>query len=203
MLGTTRATTAAPRRRVAAPRALAWPAAALLVLGVAACGDDSDEVDGGDAVSDEGSALPGLDANGMLGLEVTVVGEVSEMLDNNAFRMDKDGLDPTTAPDTDDEPLEEEPLGADGDLDYYDTDALTSGDDELGYGTDQENVLVLVPNADLDLRSDDPVRVSGTIRALDAEAIEELYGVAIDADVYAPYENQLVIIAESVGPPFP
>ncbi len=200
MLDTTRTTAAAPRRRVAASHAFALPAAALLVLGVAGCGDDAGDVEEVDAVADEESELPELDANGMLGLEVTVVGEVSEVLDNNAFRMDKDGLDPATAPDTDDEPLND---SAYEDLDHYDTDALTSGDEELGYGTDQENVLVLVPNADLELRSADPVRVSGTIRALDAEAIEELYDVAIDADVYAPYDNQLVIIAETVGPPFP
>lgn len=203
MPNTNRDAEKAPHRGLAAPRALAWPSVALLVLGVAACGDDADEVGDAGVAADEEVELPDLDANGMLGLEVTVVGEITEMLDNNAFRMDKDGLDPATAPDADDEPLEEAPPGVHDDVDYYDTDALTSGDEELGYGTDQENVLVLVPNADLELRSDDPVRVSGTIRELDAEAIEEVYGVAIDADIYAPYQNQLVIVAATVGPPFP
>jgi len=92
ILDTTRTAPAAARRGAAAPparRALAWPAAALLVLGLAACGDEAEEVD---AIADEDSELPELDANGMLGLEVTVVGEVTEMLDSNAFRMDKDGL---------------------------------------------------------------------------------------------------------------
>lgn len=176
-------------------RAFAWPVAALLAVGVAACGDDADGAEDVDAATDEVSDATGLDANGMLGLEVTSAGEVTEILENNAFRMDKDGLDPGT--DASAQPTSEEP----DDLDYYDTDGLTAGDQELGYGTEQEDVLVLVPGADLDLRSGDPVVVSGTVRSLDAEGIEEVYDVAIDEDVYAPYENQLVIIAQTVRRP--
>jgi len=172
-----------------------WPAAALLAVGLAACGDDAEGTEEVDGAGEEVSDPTGLDANGMLGLEVTAVGEVTEMLDNNAFRMDKDGLDPDSDASAAGDP---EPSG---DTDYYDTDALTAGDDELSYGTEQEGVLVLVPEADLELRSGDPVRVSGTVRSLDAEGIEEVYGVAIDADVFAPYENQLVIIAQTVRPP--
>lgn len=195
-------------------RTAALPLAAALVLGASACSGDSaaeavdgeeeiggtsgEEAAGDDLVGvdlDPESPPTGLDANGMLGLEVVTVGEVTESVENNAFRMDKDGLDPLAD-------VEVPSPGADDPgLDYYDTDGLTAGDDAFGYGTDQEDVLVIVPGADLDLTAGDPVQVSGTIRALDASAIEEAYDVEIDEDVFAPFEDQLVIIASTVEAP--
>lgn len=194
MRNTDQSTLVPHRRRTAVSRGVAVSAAVLLALGAAACGDDG-EVDAvADGGAEEAEGLPGLDANGMLGLEVTAVGEVTEVLENNAFRMDKDGLDPASAEGAD-------PGTDGGDLDPYDTEAFTEGDEAFRYGTEQEDVLVLVPGADLDLRAGDPVRVSGTIRSLDAESIEEVYDVAIDEDVYAPYEDQLLIVAETVQLP--
>lgn len=139
----------------------------------------------------------GPDPNGILGLEVTSVGEITEVLDNNAFRMDKDGITPGVPEDLTSPSPGASPAYTD--LDQLDPDAFVAGDEDLNYGTDQEMVFVVVPGADLDLTAGDPVRITGTIRSLDAEAIEEVYDVEIDTDTYAPYLNQLVVVAESVS----
>lgn len=170
-------------------------AIAAALLSTAACADDATNEDDLGATRAQLSAGP--DPNGILGLEIISTGEVTEVVDVNAFRMDKDGIeagvpDDLTAPSPGETP-------AYADLGQLDRDDFVRGDDELGYGTGQEQVLVLVPRADLDLSVGDPVRVVGTVRSLDAEAIEEVYDVQIDTDAYAPYLNQLVVVAETVS----
>lgn len=169
-------------------------AGAAVALTVAGCADDAQD---GDLGATRAQLSAGPDPNGMLGLEVTSIGEVTEVLDNNAFRMDKNGIEPGVPEDLTPPSPGESPAYTD--LDQLDRDAFVRGDDELGYGTDQEQALVIVPNADLDLSAGDPVQITGTVRSLDAEAIEEVYDVEIDTDAYAPYLNQLVIIAETVS----
>lgn len=171
------------RRLVAAASALA------LVGGLAACGDDDDAAEVGQDVVE--GRPDGPDARGLLGLDVTAEGDVEEWLATNAFRLDKDGVGTTV--DTEDltDALEDEATTE---------DLATEEDDIYVEGTDRQAALVIVPRADLDVRAGDPVRVTGTIRALDADAIEELYDVSIDADA-DPEEasvEQLVIVAESV-----
>ncbi len=183
------------RRSTARQGWAATAAAAAVALTAVGCAEDAGQDESLGATRAQLGAGP--DPNGMLGLEVTSIGEVTEVLDNNAFRMDKDGVEPGVPDDL--TPPSPGAAPAYTDLDQLDKDAFFTGDDDLGYGTDQEQVLVLVPGADLDLRAGDPVRVVGTIRSLDAEGIEEVYDVEIDTDAYAPYLDQLVVVAESVS----
>lgn len=175
----------ARRYRVVAPLALA-------VLLLAGCGDDGED----DLGATPAQLGAGPDASGLLGLEVTAVGEITEIVANNAFRVDKDGIEPGVPED-----LTRPSAGADPaytPLGELDQEAFTRGDEELALGRDQEQTLVLVPGADLELRAGDRVQISGTIRSLDAEAIEQVYEVEIDTDTYAPYLDQLVVVAETV-----
>lgn len=167
-----------------------------VTLTASACVDDPGEDDTLGATRAQLSAGP--DADGVLGLEVAAIGEVTEVVASNAFRMDKDGITPGVPEDLTPPSPGEAPAYTDlGDLDQ---DSFVSGDEELADGTDREDALVLVPGADLDLSAGDPVRVVGTVRSLDAQAIEEVYGVEIDSDSFAPYLDQLVVVAESVAP---
>lgn len=170
------------------------PLALAVTLLAAGCADDGEDDDLGATRAQLGA---GPDASGLLGLEVTAVGEVTEVVDNNAFRMDKDGIEPGVPEDLTRPSPGEDPAYTD--LGELDEEAYTRGDEEFALGTDQEQTLVLVPGADLDLSAGDRVQVRGTVRSLDAEAIEQVYEVEIDTDAYAPYLNQLVVVAETVS----
>lgn len=177
-------------------RSLVAASVTVVALAASACADGAGGDDTLGATRAQLSAGP--DPDGILGLEVAAIGEVTEVVHMNAFRMDKDGLTPGVPDDLTPPSPGEAPAYTD--LDELDQDGFVSGDEELGRGTDQEAALVLVPGADLDLSAGDPVRVVGTVRSLDAEAIEEVYDVEIDSDTFAPYLDQLVIVAESVAP---
>lgn len=182
-----------PTARAARRRYLAASVAFAGALLAAGCGDDGDD----DLDASAAQLGAGPDASGLLGLEVTAVGEVTEVVANNAFRMDKNGLQPGVPDDLTPPSPGESPAYTD--LGELHEETFTRGDEEFALGAEQEQALVLVPGADLDLQAGDRVQVSGTVRSLDAEAIEQVYEVEIDTDAYAPYLNQLVVVAETVS----
>lgn len=210
MTTTTRTTT---RRRGA--RAAALPLALALALGAAACGGEEEEVpesvdvaeevgadDAEDALADDADdALPGegAAAEAVVGLEVTFVGDVTEVLDEQGFRVDKDGVET-------EEQAEADVYGDDGyydefyDYDYTDSDYLTEYDDELGETAAADRGVVVVAPGGTSVALSDDVRVSGTLRLLDLEGLEDAYEVELDETVYGDQEQRLVVVASSVSP---
>lgn len=91
--------------------------------------DPVDPVDEVDVADDE------LDSGELEGLEVTVTGNVSEVVDGQAFRIDKDGLGDAddVAPDDDVAVFDEVTLETVYDVDF---------DDELYGGYDSQYVIV-------------------------------------------------------------
>lgn len=182
-------------------RTAAIPAVAVAVLALAGCGGEEPE---------PGTAAPGtttfevpeedIEVEGMVGLEVSAVGNVSQIVDPNAFRLDKDGLGGPSDPPGNAAPGTYYDYY---DYDYYDYDYLTRYDNDFGDG-DIVNTGLLV----VDVRGTkaapvavgDKLRVSGTIRRFEQSTIESVYGVNLVDEVYDPYEDRLVLVADSVTP---
>lgn len=108
----------------------------------------------------------------IVGLEVTATGNVTELIDPMAFRIDKDGVGDQPGPVIDDEAFDEVELA-------------------------QRHVLVIdATKTGLSLAQ--PVRVTGTVRQLDLVEAERLFDVDLDDRLYAPFEQELVIFADEV-----
>ena len=196
------------RRSIRRPiRGLAVAAAAGMLL--VACGDDDDlaepVVDPVDPVEDVADA--DLDPAHLDGLDVTVTGNVSEVVDGQAFRIDKDGLgeadeaapDDDVALDFDDDYFDDDYDLYDYyeyDYDYYDYDYYTGFDTEYE-DFDEEGVLVLTP-AGTAVAADAAVQVNGTLRQFDELTLETVYDVDFDDELYGTYDSQYVIVADSV-----
>ena len=194
-----------PPRSLHSPHALriaALPMVVAAALTLSACGDDEAAVATDTTTNDSVVDVPAsdLDAEGVVGLEVTAVGNVSEILDPNGFRIDKDGLGGPT-----------DPAGTPApgsyydyyDYDYYDYDDLTEYDEDFG-DADIADAGLLVLNVSgteaAPVAVGDKLRVSGTIRRLDRASIDTVYGVDLAEDLYQPYEDRLVLVADSVAP---
>lgn len=138
--------------------------------------------------------------NSLIGLEVTTTGNVSEVVDDNAFRIDKDGLGQPTGV-TRDEAIEDYDADFfDDDEYFYDYEYATAYDDEFGEADVlDEGALVLDVNG-TDVALDDGVRVDGTIRRFEENTLEEVYDVDLDDDLYDAYEDHLVLVASNVQP---
>lgn len=180
---------------------------AMLAIGIGTVGCSADEAteDTTSVVADEGvDADPVVDedtaSDGLVGLEVTAVGNVSEVLSDEAMRLDRDGLG--EAGDEGADATDE--LGGPYDYydyDYYDYDYLVEYDEEFeDDDAAQEGVLVVNGTGLETFDEDASVRVSGTVREFDQDSIELLYGVDLDDDIFDEYENQMVIVADTIEP---
>jgi hypothetical protein len=190
--------------------------AAVVGLGLSGCGE-GDEVEAAETteateateatevedaageVSDSGESESGpttlaVATDSIVGLEVTAVGNVAEIVDVDAFRLDRDGLG---SPADDIQQLPDTEYGY-YDFDYDDFEDLTKNDEEFD-DTDavEQGVLVVnVAGEEISLR--DPVRVSGTIRRADQETIENLYDLDLPDETWVEFEDRLLIVAHSV-----
>ncbi len=109
----------------------------------------------------------------LAGLEVTASGNVTEVIDPMAFRIDKDGVgDEARAPVLDDESFDDVELA--------------------------ERHVLVVHTAKTGLNLGDPVRISGTVRQLDIAEAERLFDVDLDDRLYGPFERELVIFTDEV-----
>lgn len=202
-------------RTRAARRSLAGVAAGVLLL--SACGDedpvdeavDDETVGEVDATDDELAAGDDLHNPQLGGLDVTVTGNVTEVIDDQAFRIDKDGLgESTTEPDdeTDDVAVDSEDDYFDDeydvydyydyDYDYYDYGYYTDFDDEFD-DFEETGVMVVTPDGS-DVSVDGAVQANGTLRYFDEGTLETLYEVDFDDELYGTYNDQYVIVADSV-----
>lgn len=180
-------------------RSLATTTVLALALGTAACGgEDATQAEASPATTAEVGS--GVAVDSVVGLEVTAVGNVGELLSDEAMRIDRDGLGNAEdqgeigAADVDD-------WGYDYDFDYYEYDDLTEYDDDFeDDDLADEGVLVVSAAGLQDRQVDEAVRVSGTIRSFDQDTIESLYEINLEDDVFDSYEDSLVLVADSVQP---
>lgn len=181
--------------------------AAMLAIGVGAVGCSADEAteDTSSVVADEGvdaDAVIDEDTatDGLVGLEVTAVGNVSEVLSDEAMRLDRDGLGEEGDGDGDGSAELGGPYDY-YDYDYYDYDYLVEYDEEFGDDDAAQDGVLVVSATGLESFDDDAsVRVSGTVRQFDQDSIESLYEIDLADDTFDEYENQLVIVADTVEP---
>lgn len=181
-------------------RRAAFPLLLVLALLLAACGDAEDGAapDTGEDNAEDTAVVEDELTNQLIGLEVTVAGNVSEVVDDNAFRIDKDGLGQPTDTSGDDVVGDYDAEYFEGDDYYYDYEYGTAYDDEFGdAGVLEEGALVLdVSQTDVELN--DGVRVNGTIRRFEETTLEDVYDVDLDDDLYDAYEDHLVLVASNV-----
>lgn len=184
-----------------------WPRLAvaplLVTLALTACGDD-DGLDTADVIEEPADTLLTPQLNG---LEVTVTGNVSEVVDEHGFQIDKDGLGAEGSAMEDREPgidFEDDYFDDDYDLydeydydyDYYDYDYYTGIDGEIDE-FDERGVLV-VTSAGTDVTVDESVQVNGTLRYFDEAELERIYDVEFDDGIYGSYDRQYVIVADGI-----
>lgn len=176
----------------------------VLALLLSACGDPDSGAAADDGEDDNAQDTTTVDdelTDPLVGLEVAVAGNVSEVVDDNAFRIDKDGLgEPTGA-------SEEEIIGDVDDYDdeyfdrdtyYYDYEYGTAYDEEFGDSDVLEEGVLVVDFKQTDVQLEDGVRVNGTIRRFAETTLEDVYDVDLNNDIYDPYEDHLVIVASNV-----
>ncbi len=109
----------------------------------------------------------------LAGLEVTAAGNVTELIDPMAFRIDKDGVgDEAPNPVLDDEAFDDVELA--------------------------ERHVLIIHSTNTGLTLGDPVRISGTVRELDIAEAERLFDIDLDDRLYGPFERELVIFADEV-----
>jgi len=108
----------------------------------------------------------------LVGLEVTASGNVAEVVDPMAFHLDKDGIGEAERTAVDDERF--------GEVELADKPVLV---------LDVRKTTVNEGGA---------VRVTGTVRQLDVEEAEGIFGVDLDDRLYGPFDQRLVIVADRV-----
>lgn len=185
-------------------RSLAAAAVLALATVTAGCGSDTEPNTSAanaatDTVTDEVDGVE-VAVDSIAGLEVTAVGNVSDILSDEALRLDRDGLG--SAEDQGEVGVDDyADWDYDYDYDYYDYDYLTEYDDEFGDDDlADEGVLVVSESGLKDREVDEAVRVSGTIRRFDKDVLESLYDVNLSEDFFEDKEDTLVIVADSVRP---
>lgn len=196
----TTARTAPTRPTAATPgRTTARGVAALAVLGMvgltAACGEEDFGTADVETTYDDIEASTEVTTDSIVGLEVTTVGNVVEVLSDEAIRIDRDGLG---SPDADDDEVVTESEVV-YDYDYYDYGYLTAYDGEFGDDDLDRGVLVVGGLDSLAQQGPtDEVRVSGTIRRFDKDVLEEIYELDLPDDELDEEGDALVIVADTV-----
>jgi hypothetical protein len=183
-------------------RSLATAAALTVATGAVSCSNGEDAAADSAEASTETTteAVDDIDVavESMVGLEVTAVGNVSDVLSDEALRIDRDGLGTTEDKGEVDDAAD---WDYDYDYDYYDHDDLTEYDEEFGDDDlDDEGVLVISATGLKNHEVDEAVRVSGTVRRFDQDILESVYDLNLAGDVFDGYEDTLVIVADSVRP---
>lgn len=173
--------------------------AALAVLGMvsltAACGEEDFGTGEVETTYDDIEASTEVTTDSIAGLEVTTVGNVVEVLSDEAIRIDRDGLG---SPDADDDEVVTETEVV-YDYDYYDYGYLTAYDGEFGDDDLDRGVLVVGGLDSLAQQGPtDEVRVSGTIRRFDKDVLEEVYELDLPDDELDEEGDALVIVADTV-----
>lgn len=141
-----------------------------LTTALLACGDDDPAVKGPAPRAGPNADLLPPEAT-LVGLEVTASGNVTEVLDHGAFRLDKDGAD-VVAP-------------ASQDPDFGEIDLA------------ERSVLVLGA-AETRLQEGDAVRVSGTVRDFHLREAEDVFNIELEPRLFQSYEEELVAVAAGV-----
>lgn len=180
-------------------RTLAATSALALLGGVTACseGEASETDTDADAITETSSDQVSVDS--MAGLEVTAVGNISDILSDEALRLDRDGLGNAEDQGEVGSPLES--WDYEYDYDYYDYDDLTGYDEDFDDADLTDEGVLVVTGAGIQGRKvDEAVRVSGTVRRFDQDSIESVYDVDLEDDTYDQYEDSLVIVADSIKP---
>lgn len=164
------------------------------------CGDDAEPAQ---PVTIDETETDDLATPQLGGLEVTVTGNVTEIIDDQSFQIDKDGLG--DAGDVSDRVGVEDDYfddgfeiydDYDGEYDYYDYEYYTWWDEEWDE-FDERGVLVVTP-AGSTVTVGDAVQVNATLRYYEQSTLETIYDVDFDDELYGSYENQYVIIADGV-----
>lgn len=144
-----------------------------LLVTVTACGDEPEEPFGAapvDDLDDDVSPDPSL-----VGLEVTTSGDVTEVVAPIAFRIDKDGI------------------GVEADVSEFDDEVF----DDLDLV--DEGVLV-IDVRETEVAEGTSVEVVGTVRRFDLAEAERLFDIDLDDEIYGPFSEELVIVADEVIP---
>lgn len=170
-----------PRRSVAA--------ATLLAISAGAAGCSSDDVTNTSAdraaLADpfEREKAQEVVIDGFVGLEVTAVGDVEEVLSEEALRIDRDGVGSFQ-----DAGQERGRLGYD--FDYYNHGALVEHDEEFeDDDAADQGVLVVDATGLPTFKEGEEIRLSGTVRRLDLDQIESAYDIGLADGVLAEYQD--------------
>ncbi|MDP8971227.1 MAG: hypothetical protein M3N52_12190 [Actinomycetota bacterium] len=162
-------------------------------------GDVDPAVDEG--VEDGVAAVGPAEQGTLVGLEVTATGNVTEAIDTMAFHIDKDGLgqqgqQDATARETEETVADDE--GLVDDVDFYDYDYYTDFDEEFGDDRFAEEGVLVLDVKETSVASGDAVQVTGTVRQFEQRQLEDIFGIELQDDLYDPFEEQLVIVADRV-----
>ena len=241
-------------------RAMVAPIALAAAIGLTGCGEDSAGPEQGDTVEDVAEAEPDDDdtaGNDLLGQDVTVSGEITEVVADDAFWLGagggwfEDGApvvsttgdftsfgidDPASLVDADtivqvSGTVEEFVLldfesewGIDLDDGVYedlegeavivaDDVSTLAGEDVTITGTVYDVLstvsfqlagagwtVVVLDAEQAKVDDGDIVQVTGTVRQMNVAEIEDDYGVDLDDELYADYEGDLVLVANTIEP---
>ncbi len=173
-------------------------AAALLAISTGAAGCSSDDVTNTTAdraaLADpfEREKVQEVAIDSLVGLEVTAVGNVDEVLSEEALRIDRDGLGSFEDAEQGHDPL-------DYDFDYYDYGSLVEYDEEFeDDDAADEGVLVVDAKGLADVEEGEEIRLSGTVRRLDPDQIESSYDIDLADEDLGDYQGSLVIVADTI-----
>lgn len=175
------------RRSVAAAAVLAISA------GTAGCSEDvTNTAADRAALADPFEREEDVAVDGLVGLEVTIVGNVDEVLSDEALRVGRDGLGSS-------EDTQQEGAGLDYDYDYYDNEDLVEYDEEFEDDDAVDVGVLVVDGTGLpSVEEGEAVRVSGTVRRLDPDRIEALYDIDLADEVLGDDEGAPVIVADTI-----
>lgn len=166
-----------------------------LTAGAAGCSDDvtntaSDRAALADPFEREGGEDVAPDS--IVGLEVSAVGVVTEVLSDEALRLGRDGLGAL-------QDTPQEGTGLDYDYDYDYGEYLVEDDEELEDDDAASTGVLVVDGKGLrSVEEGEAVRVSGTVRRLDLDRIESLYDIDLAEESLVGDEGSLVVVADTI-----
>lgn len=165
-----------------------------LTAGAAGCGSDDVTNTAADraALADPFEREGGEDVapDSIVGLEVSAVGVVTEVLSDEALRLGRDGLGAL-------QDTPQEGTGLDYDYDYG--EYLVEDDEELEDDDAASTGVLVVDGKGLrSVEEGEAVRVSGTVRRLDLDRIESLYDIDLAEESLVGDEGSLVVVADTI-----